>query len=748
MMTPDREKQETVRLSPPAEDIAGDVTIVIPQENEHCETRTTGTLRNVDREIKSVIFKPDPETVVSGRGEINLCDLKQIYTVDEEIGSGGQAVVYSGVQTALQRDVAVKSLRKEHLNNAARREEFIYEARLTAALDHPAIIPIYNLCSDSDGGLFLSMKKLNGISLKSYLLTTVERYQNSGFENFDEETALANRLDILLKVCQAIEYVHSKKIIHCDLKPENIMLGEFGEVYVMDWGIARKFDRNDNDNGKIMGTPRYTSPENLNGHPCDNRSDIYSLGVILFEIVTLSPAFSGDTAQEIVSKVKNAGFNPLKHRFNTDIPLDLHTIIRKACAADPRERYQTVADFSGDIRNFMRGTEVSTNPDSRFRKLLRWAKRNRRKAAVAALTGGILFTAFIILGIFSANMRQAEIRHFENLAMDKSLAQAVQTAVRIDRMLNHVSTLLGVMNADLAMLLDLNRPSASPMEIVTGEAATQSGEVFHPRTDHRSFFPPGITLNMGKASYINAGNVPETTLKRQLSTLRPAVSRMRRTVLKSHPEMLNLPLSELVRTYQKMKLPISFCYFSLNNGLHVVFPGNNGAGRDFNGITRPWFTSARGHGATPVWGLPYNTVFDNVFPVISCSMEIVGAGEKIHGVSGIDIPLGIIDNVLTGNNDNASFTIKRMLIGTNGEIITACSGSRDGFKADPFTGKTGYFDSKLLAIMRSRRYGRMTGKADGKEILWVFSLIPSTQWFYVEKIALDDMLIFKQAAGQ
>ena len=350
MMTPDRENQETVKLSCSTEDIAGDVTIVIPQENEHSETRTTGTLRNVDREIKSVIFKPDSGAVFSGAGEINLCDLKQIYTVGEEIGNGGQAVVYSGVQTALQRDVAVKSLRKEHLDNDLRREEFIYEARLTAALDHPAIIPIYNLCSDSDGGLFLSMKKLNGISLKSYLLTTVERYQNSGFENFDEESALANRLDILLKVCQAIEYVHSKKIIHCDLKPENIMLGEFGEVYVMDWGIARKFDRNDNDNGKIMGTPRYTSPENLNGLPCDNRSDIYSLGVILFEIVTLSPAFSGDTAQEIVAKVKNAGFNPLKHRFNANIPSDLHAIIRKACAADPRERYQTVADLSGDIR--------------------------------------------------------------------------------------------------------------------------------------------------------------------------------------------------------------------------------------------------------------------------------------------------------------------------------------------------------------------------------------------------------------
>ena len=177
MMTPDRENQETVKLSCSTEDIAGDVTIVIPQENEHSETRTTGTLRNVDREIKSVIFKPDSGAVFSGAGEINLCDLKQIYTVGEEIGNGGQAVVYSGVQTALQRDVAVKSLRKEHLDNDLRREEFIYEARLTAALDHPAIIPIYNLCSDSDGGLFLSMKKLNGISPWEYI--TIKRVERA-----------------------------------------------------------------------------------------------------------------------------------------------------------------------------------------------------------------------------------------------------------------------------------------------------------------------------------------------------------------------------------------------------------------------------------------------------------------------------------------------------------------------------------------------------------------------------------------
>ena len=707
------------------------------------------TLRNVHEEIELFISMDSRNLSGSGEGteaEPSLVPVTELYALGSKLGDGGQGVVYCAGDFGLQRDVAVKRLRPEYNSSEIARREFIKEARLTASLDHPAIIPIYNLCGDEEGGLSLAMKKLNGISLKKYLDLTNERYRNVGIENFDEETALSKRISLFIKVCEAISYVHSRKVIHCDLKPENIMLGEFGEVYVVDWGIARRLDQPQDDNGKIMGTPRYTSPENLKREKCDYRSDIYSLGVILFEIVTLSPAFSGQTASEVVAKVKDGIFNPLQHSYGFRIPRDLAAVIRKAVAHDPEDRYHSAEDFTADLKAFRRGAEVSANPDSLWRKLLRWTKRNRRKAVMFAGVGALLLLAAVTVIGFAVNMQIAAEEHHRDNIVDAATAAAVQKAVNIDRSLTHVSTLLGVLNADLAMLLDLNRPASSlgnPAIISGVRAGRQLTRPSHfiPDEHSETHFTPGVKLALDRAAYVMADKIAPDELDHLLQCLRPAVSRMRRTVLKSHPEYWNYTVEQQLEAYRNLQLPVSFCYFTLKNGLHVMFPGNDGVKDGFDGRTRPWYKAASGRGAIPVWVVPYRTVFKQTFDVVSCAMEIVGAREYVHGTSAIDIPVRVLADVLCREPEKAVCTVERLLVSSDGVIILRCMG--DGTKFIPdITEKVRMFNLKIFDDMKSRRYGRVIREERGKEFLWLYSFIPSAQWLYIEKIDLDKLMVF------
>lgn len=720
-------------------------------DNAGTTTSTATGLRNADDEIKLTISSASRTLSLSSSAievEPELVSVGKLYSLGETLGSGGQGVVFSAFDPGLQRDVAVKQLRSKFNDSTTARQDFIHEARLTAALDHPAIIPIYNLCTDENGGLSLAMKKLNGISLKEYLAKTNERYQNGGIDNFDEENALAKRVSLFIKVCEAISYVHSRKIIHCDLKPENIMLGEYGEVYVVDWGIARQFDPPMENDGKIMGTPRYTSPENLNGLPCDNRSDIYSLGVILFEIVTLSPAFSGQSASDVVMKVKNGHLNSLVHRYGLPLSRDLEAVIRKATALNPGERYNSAEDFTADLQAYRRGAEVSANPDTPMRKLLRWTMRHRRKAAAVLAVGALLLLAAVTVIGFSVKMRLAAEEHFKDNMIDQATAAAVQSAVKIDRSLTHVSTLLGVLNADLAMLLDLNRPAST-----LGNPAIISGQKnmsrlvrsthFTPDEHSETHFTPGVTLDLSRATYVIPDKMEQNELSHTLKCLRPAVSRMQRTVLKSHPEYWNYTTEQQLDAYRNLQLPVSFCYFTLKNGLHVMYPGNNGITDGYDGRNRPWYKAAAGRGAIPVWVAPYQTAFNQTSNVVSCAMEIVGVKDKVHGTSAVDIPLKVLADVLCREPEKAVCTIERLLVAADGQIILRCIGGGARFVPD-ISEKIRRFNLKIFADMKTKRYGRTIRSERGREYLWLYSFIPTAQWIYVEKIDLNKFILLKR----
>jgi WD40 repeat protein/serine/threonine protein kinase len=263
------------------------------------------------------------------------------YLLVDRIGQGGRGVVFRALQTSIDRNVAVKMIKPEHSENRGARDAFLREALITGSLDHPNIAAIHDLGRASDGSLFYAMKEVRG-----------EPWHRSIKAKSEDEN-----LDILMKVCDAAAYAHSKGVTHRDLKPENVMLGSFGEVFLMDWGLAsHKFMRRgmeiteEPDGGastEVEGTPAYMPPEMLampfdELRPC---SDIYMLGGILYRIVTGLHPHAKD-APNFIELVKNNVIQP------ADKKGELVDIALKALSTNPEDRHASVKEFQRDIANY------------------------------------------------------------------------------------------------------------------------------------------------------------------------------------------------------------------------------------------------------------------------------------------------------------------------------------------------------------------------------------------------------------
>jgi len=257
------------------------------------------------------------------------------YELLEVIGTGGMGVVYSARQASVDRLVAVKMIRQNVAGDNAQREKFLSEAVVTGDLDHPNIVPIYELGTNEDDALFYSMKRVQGTPWSKVI----------------DEKPLAENLEILMKVADAVAFAHSNGVIHRDLKPENIMLGDFGEVLVMDWGLAlatANFRHGEFVTGpdSMGGTPAYIAPEMATGpfEAIGQHSDIYLLGAILFEIVTGLTPHQGDTAKECILAAACNEIQP------TEESGELIDIAYHAMATEPTDRFANVREFQAAIR--------------------------------------------------------------------------------------------------------------------------------------------------------------------------------------------------------------------------------------------------------------------------------------------------------------------------------------------------------------------------------------------------------------
>ena len=286
------------------------------------------------------------------------------FVIDGRIGHGGRGVVYLIHDKTLLRHSAMKVLASRLGPSDDDRQRFIEEAQITGQLDHPNVVPIHELSVNERGDLYFTMKLVGGQTLEAMLL---------GHENqprsFDW---VAPFLEILVKVCDAVAFAHSRGVIHRDLKPANIMVGSFGQVYVMDWGIARLVDGKSDvavgrdrqrqsldQHGNWLGTPAYMSPEQAYGlhDETDERSDVFALGATLYHILTGEGPYSslepGDTP--ILAALRCSIRAAERSSMAAQLPRGLCRIAMKAMAADPDERYPTATALRDDLVAQLRG---------------------------------------------------------------------------------------------------------------------------------------------------------------------------------------------------------------------------------------------------------------------------------------------------------------------------------------------------------------------------------------------------------
>jgi eukaryotic-like serine/threonine-protein kinase len=268
------------------------------------------------------------------------------YTIHGEIGKGGMGIVYRGSDPYIGRTVAIKTVRLDILRQESGRDEalkrFLREAQAAGRLSHPNIVTIYDV-GEHEGLIYIAMEYIDGCSLESLL--------RQGREFTLEEIGR-----LFSQIASALDHAHGQGIIHRDIKPANILVGRDLKVSIVDFGIARTSSSTMTQTGMLMGTPRYMSPEQIAGKKVDSRSDIFSLGAILYELLTRRNPFEGESITTVIYKIMHAELPPLSD-FNKHLPSGLERVVRKALARDADLRYATCGELAADLLQF--GSEKS-----------------------------------------------------------------------------------------------------------------------------------------------------------------------------------------------------------------------------------------------------------------------------------------------------------------------------------------------------------------------------------------------------
>lgn len=275
-----------------------------------------------------------------------------------EIGRGGMGRIHPATDRNLLRHVALKRLDRELAKVPMYREGFIAEAQMTGQLEHPNIVPVHELAVSEDGVPYFTMKLVQGVNFDDWLRAP---------EHAPGSTArLEDGLEIFLKVCDAVAYAHHRGVIHRDLKPENVMVADFGQTYLMDWGLSRlsrtkpaSGSRSQMEAPGPVGTPTHMAPEQARGNPqeMDERSDIFGLGAILYEIVSgKQPYGEGRDVESVLARACAGQVVPIDVAcMGIGVSKRIRAIVDKAVAPNPADRYQTVVELQADVRHFLRG---------------------------------------------------------------------------------------------------------------------------------------------------------------------------------------------------------------------------------------------------------------------------------------------------------------------------------------------------------------------------------------------------------
>jgi serine/threonine protein kinase len=388
-------------------------------------------------------YIPDgPVLIGSLDSEEEEAESRERYTLSHLYAKGGMGQVWLAHDPALGREIALKELRPEQADNASVCSRFMTEARVTAQLEHPGIVPVYEL--GEGGSPYYTMRFVRGGTLGQ----ATRKYHKARADGKADPVGLVKLLGAFVGVCHAIGYAHSKGFIHRDLKGQNVVLGDYGEVIVLDWGLARRIQpvtcttRTEPDRthprevlseagingdetllpeeeprthpasepqfesgawpertiqGQLLGTPAYMAPEQAEGRhrQTDERTDVYGLGAILYEILTGQPPFHAKTTKDMLRKVRHEPPTPPR-QINPEVAPALQAVCLKALAKRPEDRYRSAIGLAQEVQRYLADEPVEAYPEPWLRRASRWARKHRTAVAAGA---GLAVMAIVALSV-------------------------------------------------------------------------------------------------------------------------------------------------------------------------------------------------------------------------------------------------------------------------------------------------------------------------------------------------------------
>jgi len=351
------------------------------------------------------------------------------YVRRAQLGEGGMGEVWLCKDQRVGRHVAMKVIRPGHGSRSDLRRRFLREVRVQGQLEHPSIVPVYDLGRDPNGAAYFTMKRVRGLTLEEVI---------AGLRTDDEETVREytrfKRLAAFSSVCLAVHFAHKRGVVHRDLKPANVMLGDFGEVHVLDWGLAKitgapelvredeALDLKESSTamaaGAVMGTPGYMAPEQVLGQATGPGADVYALGAILYEILALAPLHAPGSAEHVLAAtLAGADVRSAAARAQREVPPELEAICARATALDPADRYTSARELQQDVERFLNGD----------RDLERRRELAREHAAAAAAAAERALSGDKPIEERGRAMREVS----RAVALDPQNAAAMQTLVRL-----------------------------------------------------------------------------------------------------------------------------------------------------------------------------------------------------------------------------------------------------------------------------------------------------------------------------
>ena len=657
------------------------------------------------------------------------------YDILRPLGAGGMGEVVAARDARLGRTVAIKRVLPGRKNDPDVLRRFSIEAQVCAQLEHPNIVPVYEVETE-DGRPGFTMRLVGDRTLAGYLVEC----RSPAFAGH-ESHALPARLRFVLEVADALRYAHAKGIVHRDIKPANIVIGEHGELYLLDWGIAKIVANAEATEslvldattegmntvvGETLGSATYMPPEQALGEVDAHspQSDQFSLGLVLQELVTLVPPREGEQVQRIIAAA-DAQRLPMHQDANgAAVPRALMAIVDRATQLRPEDRYPSVQEFALDVQRFLDGAPVSVHREGLARRV--WRRLSERPALslgvglgslVAALLGAVLTLAMLVGAQATAAREATRMRDLSS--------NVVQHSEAIDSRFARAAELVEGVAMAATTLHEADSPIDGP---VPYGAAGQLAETSEPRFDDLIDVPGyDFPISFARSMFHYPETAEEEPLRRHMRVMHPLARELRGAWLRSlDEEAVAWPESRQRAVFEAGEVPLWAIYVAFEDGLMLSYPGWEPLSDGFDARGRPWYTHVVERSGIR-FGNPYIDAAGGAL-ILPCNRALRSTTGELVGVAGGDY---MLDDLASMMRIAEPGWRRSTLVDAEGRELVNTDQRGMRLEVDPTdqeSAETGTpLPAELLATVREDRSGWWR---DGDELV-VFDALEEPGWTFV-----------------